>query len=81
MGKKRGVRAEIIADSPDSPSKSCKRSRELRAKSLQTADTVAQHVVVDQLQHVPLTLSKAEISGCGWSRFGGWRWEVGESPN
>lgn len=30
MGIKRGVRAEIIASSPDSPSKPCKRSRELR---------------------------------------------------
>lgn len=32
MGKKRGVRAEIIAGSPDSASKSCKRSREEKKK-------------------------------------------------
>lgn len=32
MGKKRGVRAEIIAGSPDSASKSCKRSREGKKK-------------------------------------------------
>lgn len=34
MGIKRGVSAEIIADSPDSPSKSCKHSRELREKKM-----------------------------------------------
>lgn len=63
MGIKRGVSAEIIADSPDSPSKSCKRSRELGEKKMtsdrrQTRTTCCCLWVddaVDRLQLVPLT--------------------------
>lgn len=59
MGKKRGVRAEIIAGSPDSASKSCKRSREEKKKARDvTTGRVAQH------PHCTQTRTLQGLVGC-----------------
>lgn len=76
MGIKSGVRAEISADSPDSPSKSCKRSREGKMESHNMLLLVGRRRC---RQTTTCSADSVKSRSPGFSGFGGGA--KGESPD